>query len=43
LLTEHDDHEVAHGNLDGLAVVDASENNLLPEVSNTLPKVREQH
>jgi zinc transporter 1 len=43
LLTEHDDHEVAHGNLDELAVGNASENNLLPEVSNTLFEVHQQH
>jgi zinc transporter 1 len=35
LLPEHDDHEVAHGNLDELAADHASENYMLQEVSNS--------
>ncbi|PMD27263.1 cation diffusion facilitator family metal ion transporter-like protein [Hyaloscypha hepaticicola] len=40
-LHEHDDHEVAHGNLDELAVGNASENNLLPETTN--PHAEHRH
>jgi hypothetical protein len=35
LFLEHDDHEVAHGNLDELAADNASESYMLQEVSNS--------